>query len=196
MICPNKSAAANHRPAGQLDGSDNLAAIVAADRAFPAAVAELGRWLVRAKTLAAALFGTTVLFGHGWAADTNELGGYSKPASTNLTFTTSTNKLRAPEMLEKKLSFDYQLTVTPPPPLSAEKAREAEYTRAILGIPPRPRPSLSLSLERSTRPLLFSQFPWDSLNTTNLSQPDGPANRSQPVRSGTNSTSSAAGSTR
>jgi hypothetical protein len=40
----NQSAAANRRPAGQLDGSGNLSAIVAADRAFPAAVAELGRW--------------------------------------------------------------------------------------------------------------------------------------------------------
>jgi len=40
---PNKGAAANRRPAGQLDGSDNLSATVAADRAFPAAVAELGR---------------------------------------------------------------------------------------------------------------------------------------------------------
>ena len=40
---PNQSAAANRRPAGQLDDSGNLFAIVAADRAFPAAVAELGR---------------------------------------------------------------------------------------------------------------------------------------------------------
>ncbi len=40
---PNQGAAANRRPAGQLDGSGNLAATVAADRAFPAAVAELGR---------------------------------------------------------------------------------------------------------------------------------------------------------
>jgi hypothetical protein len=39
----NKCAAANRRPAGQLDGSDNWSAIVAADRTFPAAVAELGR---------------------------------------------------------------------------------------------------------------------------------------------------------
>jgi len=39
----NKGAAANRRPAGQADGSDNLLATVAADRAFPAAVAELGR---------------------------------------------------------------------------------------------------------------------------------------------------------
>ena len=39
----NQSAAAHRRPAGQSDGSDNLAAIVAADRAFPAAVAELDR---------------------------------------------------------------------------------------------------------------------------------------------------------
>jgi hypothetical protein len=39
----NQSAAANRRPAGQLDGSGNLTATVAADRAFPAAVAELGR---------------------------------------------------------------------------------------------------------------------------------------------------------
>ena len=39
MTQANQSAAANRRPAGQLDGSDNLAAIVAADRAFPAAVA-------------------------------------------------------------------------------------------------------------------------------------------------------------
>lgn len=42
-LMPNQSAAANRRPAGQTDGSDNLSAIVAADRAFPAAVAELGR---------------------------------------------------------------------------------------------------------------------------------------------------------
>jgi hypothetical protein len=34
--------ASNRRPAGLLDGSDDLAAIVAADRAFPSAVAELG----------------------------------------------------------------------------------------------------------------------------------------------------------
>lgn len=40
---PNQGAAANRRPAGQVDGSGILAAIVAADRAFPAAVAELGR---------------------------------------------------------------------------------------------------------------------------------------------------------
>jgi len=39
----NQSATANRRPAGQLDGSGNLSAIVAADRAFPAAIAELGR---------------------------------------------------------------------------------------------------------------------------------------------------------
>jgi len=41
---PNQSAAAIRRPAGQLDGSGDLTAIVAADRAFPSAVAELGRW--------------------------------------------------------------------------------------------------------------------------------------------------------
>ena len=40
---PNQSAAANRRPAGQSDGSGNLLATVAADRAFPAAVAELDR---------------------------------------------------------------------------------------------------------------------------------------------------------
>ena len=40
---PNQCAAANRRPAGQSDGSGNLSATVAADRAFPAAVAELGR---------------------------------------------------------------------------------------------------------------------------------------------------------
>ena len=39
----NQSAAANRRPAGQSDGADNLSAIVAADQALPAAVAELGR---------------------------------------------------------------------------------------------------------------------------------------------------------
>jgi hypothetical protein len=44
---PNKGAAANRRPAGPSDGSDNLSAIVAADRAFPAAVAELGSFGVR-----------------------------------------------------------------------------------------------------------------------------------------------------
>jgi hypothetical protein len=43
MTPPNQSAAANRRPAGQSDGSGNLLATVAADRAFPAAVAELGR---------------------------------------------------------------------------------------------------------------------------------------------------------
>jgi hypothetical protein len=40
---PNQGAAANRRPAGQPDGADNLFATVATDRAFPAAVAELGR---------------------------------------------------------------------------------------------------------------------------------------------------------
>jgi hypothetical protein len=44
MIDPaNQSTAANRRPAGQVDGSGNLAAPVAADRAFPAAVDGLGR---------------------------------------------------------------------------------------------------------------------------------------------------------
>ena len=43
MMTPNQSAAANRRRAGQLDGSGNLSVIVAAGRAFPAAVAELGR---------------------------------------------------------------------------------------------------------------------------------------------------------
>jgi hypothetical protein len=42
-LTPNKSAAANRRPAGPSDGSDNLSATLAADRAFPAAVAELDR---------------------------------------------------------------------------------------------------------------------------------------------------------
>jgi hypothetical protein len=42
-LTPNQSAAANRRPAGQSDGSGNLLAAVAADRALPAAVAELGR---------------------------------------------------------------------------------------------------------------------------------------------------------
>ena len=42
---PNRGAAVNRRPAGQADGSDNLSATLAADRAFPAAVAELGRRL-------------------------------------------------------------------------------------------------------------------------------------------------------
>jgi hypothetical protein len=40
---PNQGAAANRRPALPSDGSGDLSAIVAAARAFPAAVAELGR---------------------------------------------------------------------------------------------------------------------------------------------------------
>ena len=43
MITPNQIAAANRRPAAQADGSGNLFATVAADGAFPAAVAELDR---------------------------------------------------------------------------------------------------------------------------------------------------------
>jgi len=39
----------NRRPAGQSDGSDNLSAIIAADRAFPAAVAELAMGRGRTK---------------------------------------------------------------------------------------------------------------------------------------------------
>ena len=39
----NKVGGANHRPAGQSDGSSNLSATVAANRAFPAAIAELDR---------------------------------------------------------------------------------------------------------------------------------------------------------
>jgi hypothetical protein len=41
MTWANQSA--NRRPGGQSDGSGNLSVIVAADRAFPAAVAELVR---------------------------------------------------------------------------------------------------------------------------------------------------------
>ena len=41
---PGSYPAANRRLAWQSDGSDSLSATVAADRAFPAAVAELGRW--------------------------------------------------------------------------------------------------------------------------------------------------------
>lgn len=37
-------AAATRHPAGQSDGSDNLSATFAANRAFPAAVAEFHRW--------------------------------------------------------------------------------------------------------------------------------------------------------
>jgi hypothetical protein len=43
VLKSNKGAAANRRPVGQSDGSRNLSATFAADRAFPAAVAELGR---------------------------------------------------------------------------------------------------------------------------------------------------------
>jgi len=43
MTWANKGATANHRPALQSDGSGNVPAIAAADRAFPEAVAELGR---------------------------------------------------------------------------------------------------------------------------------------------------------
>ena len=42
-MTPNKGAAANRRPALQFSGSGNLSATFAADRAFPAAVAELDR---------------------------------------------------------------------------------------------------------------------------------------------------------
>ncbi len=38
---------ANRRPAGQSDGSDNLSATVAADRAFPAVVADLTSEVIR-----------------------------------------------------------------------------------------------------------------------------------------------------
>ena len=44
-----KGAAANRRPAGRSDGSDNLAAIVAADRAFPAADTLLLRCVIDAR---------------------------------------------------------------------------------------------------------------------------------------------------
>lgn len=40
---PDKGTAANRRAALQSDGSSNLTAIFAADRAFPAAIAVLGR---------------------------------------------------------------------------------------------------------------------------------------------------------
>lgn len=40
MAWPKQSTAANRRPVGQPDVADNLSTIVAADRAFPAAVAE------------------------------------------------------------------------------------------------------------------------------------------------------------
>jgi hypothetical protein len=40
---PNQGAAADRRPAEQSDGPDDLSATLAANRAFLAAVAELGR---------------------------------------------------------------------------------------------------------------------------------------------------------
>ena len=43
MMPANQSAASNRRPAGPWDGSGNLLATFAADRALPAAVAELDR---------------------------------------------------------------------------------------------------------------------------------------------------------
>ena len=46
MLTANQCAVApNRRPAGRSDGSGNLSAIVAANRAFAAAVAELARHL-------------------------------------------------------------------------------------------------------------------------------------------------------
>ncbi len=47
MTWPNQSAAANRRHAGQSNGSGILSATVAADRAFPAAVAEVVRRLLK-----------------------------------------------------------------------------------------------------------------------------------------------------
>jgi hypothetical protein len=41
---PNQTLETNCRPAEQLDGSGNLSATLAADRAFPAAVTEPDRW--------------------------------------------------------------------------------------------------------------------------------------------------------
>lgn len=40
---PNQGTPVNRRPAGQSGGSDNVSATLAVNRAFPAAVAELGR---------------------------------------------------------------------------------------------------------------------------------------------------------
>jgi hypothetical protein len=42
-MIPEQGGATNRRPAGQSDGSDNVAATAAAVRAFPAVGAELGR---------------------------------------------------------------------------------------------------------------------------------------------------------
>jgi len=39
---------ANRRPAGQSDGSDNLSATLAAERAFPAAVVDLSLGVIHA----------------------------------------------------------------------------------------------------------------------------------------------------
>ena len=41
MTWPNQSSPSNRHPARQSDGSNNLSATVAADRAFPAAVGKL-----------------------------------------------------------------------------------------------------------------------------------------------------------
>lgn len=69
----NQSAAANRRPAGQSDGLDNLSAIVAADRAFPAAVAELGSliWLESVKQ--AVLLRSENSFHFRWLCSVTEL---------------------------------------------------------------------------------------------------------------------------
>ncbi len=83
----NQGAAANHRPAWQSDGSDNLSATLAADRAFPAAVAELGRWAMRTTTSILAL----LLVPSAWCGQAEgryysdeeykKLQGYAQPSS-------------------------------------------------------------------------------------------------------------------
>jgi hypothetical protein len=75
----NQSAAANRRPALQSDGSDDLSAIVAADRASAAAVAELGRSPSQADQDSRQMKTT----GHGYASGEAHVVGFRPQPDDN-----------------------------------------------------------------------------------------------------------------
>ena len=76
MTTPNQGAAANRCPAWAVGGSGNLSATVAADRAFPAAVAELRLGRLMKTTLLALAFTITAAFA--------QTADYSKTPKTSL----------------------------------------------------------------------------------------------------------------
>ena len=130
---PNQGAA-NRRPAGQSGGSENLSAIVAADRAFPAAVAELGRWAA-CPTYAADVFLENKTSGRG-CHHRSALVGSTVALATAGDWQSGLAVGRSPPVNKWRLAHHGCVDQCKPPPHVSAR-RPARVGRASCAPPPR-----------------------------------------------------------